>query len=62
MKLIKVFLLVLTFTLLSYAGLADKLSKKSIQKNNPIVVLETTQGEIRLELFAYIAPRQLRTL
>jgi len=57
MKLFQSFILLLTFTLSSYAGLADQLSKKSAPSNNPIVILETTQGNITLELFPRVAPK-----
>lgn len=56
MNLIKPLLLFLGLTLLLEASsLHDTLAKKSTTKN-PIVVLETTQGEITLELFPNIAP------
>jgi len=57
MKLLKGLILLLTFTLISHAGLTDKLSKKSVPSNNPIVIFETTQGNITLELFPHIAPK-----
>jgi len=57
MKLIKAYLFILIFALISHAGLADQLSKKSTKSNNPIVILETTQGNITLELFPHIAPK-----
>ena len=56
MNLIKPLLLFLSLALLLEASsLHDTLAKKSTSKN-PIVVLETTQGEITLELFPKIAP------
>jgi len=57
MKLFKGLIFLLTFSLISYAGLADQLGKKSAPTNNPIVILETTQGIITLELFPRIAPK-----
>jgi len=56
MNLIKTLLMVLGLTLLLEASsLHDNLAKKSTSKN-PIVVLETTQGKITLELFPKVAP------
>lgn len=56
MNLIKTLLMFLGLTLLLEASsLHDNLAKKSTSKN-PVVVLETTQGEITLELFPKIAP------
>jgi len=57
MKMLKSFLLILSFSLIANAGLSDKLSKKSASANNPVVILETTQGNISLELFPHIAPK-----
>lgn len=57
MKLLKGLILLLTFSLIAHAGLADQLSKKSAPNNNPIVILETTQGDITLELFPNVAPK-----
>jgi len=58
MNIIKAVLLVLSLTFSAYAGgLTNSLSKKSSQANNPIVVFETTQGKITLELFPRIAPK-----
>lgn len=56
MNLIKPLLLLLSLALLLQASsLHDTLAKKSTT-NNPIVVLETTQGKVTLELFPKIAP------
>ena len=56
MNLIKPLLMFLSLVLwLEASSLHDTLAKKSTTKN-PIVVLETTQGEITLELFPKIAP------
>jgi len=58
MNFIKTALVMFSLTLFAYAGgLTDSLSKKSPKSNNPIVVLETTQGKITLELFPKIAPK-----
>lgn len=58
MNLIKRVISLLSLTLLLHAGgLQDSLSKKSPVSNNPIVVLETTQGQITIELFPKIAPK-----
>jgi len=57
MNMIKIFTLLFTLSLVVNAGLSDKLSKKSALSNNPIVILETTQGKIHLELFPHIAPK-----
>ena len=57
MKMIQSFFFILTFSLLANAGLSDTLSKKSTSANNPLVILETTQGKITLELFPKIAPK-----
>ena len=57
MKQFKTLLLLLSLTLTSHAGLLDQLSKKSSPSNNPIVILETTQGNISLELYPKIAPK-----
>ena len=47
-----------SLTLFAYAGgLSDSLSKKSTESKNPIVILETTQGKITLELFPKVAPK-----
>ena len=55
MKLIKTLFIFLTLSFFAQAAsLHDSLAKKGI--NNPIVILETTQGEITLELFPKIAP------
>jgi len=56
MNLIKTLLLFLSLTLLlEGASLHDSLAKKSAT-DNPVVVLETTQGKITLELFPKVAP------
>jgi len=56
MKLIKPLLLFLGLTLLlEAASLHESLAKKSVT-TNPVVVLETTQGKITLELFPKVAP------
>ncbi len=56
MKSIKILLLLLSLTLLAQAAsLHESLSKTSKSKN-PVVVLETTQGKIILELFPKVAP------
>jgi len=58
MNLFKRLLLILSLSLLAQAaGLHDSLSKKSAGKKNPIVIFETSQGEISLELFPHIAPK-----
>jgi len=56
MKLIKTLLMLLSLSLFAHAAsLHDSLSKKGT--SNPVVVLETTQGKITLELFPKIAPK-----
>lgn len=57
MKLFKSLLLFLSLTLALQAGLSEQLSKKSAASNNPIVIFETTQGTITLELFPRVAPK-----
>jgi len=58
MKFIKTLLLLLSLGLFAHAAsLHDSLSKTSDKSKNPIVVLETTQGKITLELFPKIAPK-----
>jgi len=57
MNLLKSLLLLLSLTLVLHAGLSDQLSKKSSPSNNPIVILETTQGNISIELYPKIAPK-----
>jgi len=57
MKLLQSFVLLLVLTLGAQAGLSDKLSQKSSATKNPVVILETTQGPITLELFPRIAPK-----
>jgi len=62
MNIIKTALIMFGLTLFVYAGgLSDSLSKKSPKSNNPIVVLETTQGNITLELFPKIAPKAVES-
>lgn len=57
MNHIKTLLILMSFSLfLEAASLHDSLSK-STASNNPLVVLETTQGNITLELFPKIAPK-----
>lgn len=57
MNHIKTLLILVSFSLfLEAASLHDSLSK-STASNNPLVVLETTQGNITLELFPKIAPK-----
>lgn len=57
MKPIKTLLLLLSISLfLEASSLHDSLSKQSSESKNPLVVLETTQGKITLELFPDIAP------
>lgn len=56
MKWIKTLLLILSLSFFAQASsLHESLSKTSKTKN-PLVVLETTQGKITLELFPKIAP------
>lgn len=58
MNLIKSVLLLFSLSLfLEASSLHDSLSKSSTQTKNPIVVLETTQGTITLELFPRVAPK-----
>ena len=58
MNLIKTALLILALSFTAFAGgLSDNLTKKAPQSTNPIVVFETTQGDITLELFPRIAPK-----
>ncbi len=57
MNPIKTLLLFVSLSLLVEASsLHESLSKKSNTAKNPLVVLETTQGSITLELFPHIAP------
>jgi peptidylprolyl isomerase len=58
MKHFKILLVLFALSLpLLASSLHDSLSKQSSSANkNPIVVMETTQGKITLELFADIAP------
>lgn len=57
MKPIKTLLLLLSISLfLEASSLHDSLSKQSSESKNPLVVLETTQGKITLELFPDTAP------
>lgn len=58
MNLFKSILLILSLSLFTQAAsLHDSLSKKSTGSNNPIVIFETSQGKISLELFPYNAPK-----
>lgn len=58
MNLIKTLLILFGLTLfLEASSLHDSLSKKGKDADNPLVVLETTQGNITLELFPKIAPK-----
>jgi peptidylprolyl isomerase len=58
MNLIKSVLLLFSLSLfLEASSLHDSLSKSAPQTKNPIVVLETTQGNITLELFPNVAPK-----
>lgn len=58
MNLIKTVLMLLSLgVFLQGASLHDTLSKSTTTSNNPIVVFETTQGNIALELFPKIAPK-----
>jgi len=58
MNLFKSLILVLSLSILTQAAsLHDSLSKKSATAKNPIVIFETTQGNITLELFPRIAPK-----
>ena len=58
MNLIKTLLTFISLTLFAYAGgLSDNLSKKTPASDNPIIVMETTQGKITLELFPKVAPK-----
>lgn len=58
MKLIRTLLILLSLSLFTHAAsLHDSLSKKSNTVKNPIVIFETTQGNITLELFPKIAPK-----
>ncbi len=57
MKLIKTAILFLSIVLTSQgASLHESLAKKSAPNTNPIVIMETTQGMISIELFPKIAP------
>lgn len=58
MNLIKTLVMLFSLGLfLQAASLHDSLAKKSTKTKNPIVILETTQGNITLELFSKIAPK-----
>lgn len=58
MNLIKTLIMLFSLGLfLQAASLHDSLSKKAAQTDNPVVILETTQGKISLELFPKIAPK-----
>lgn len=56
MKSIKTLLLLLSLTLLAEASSLHESLSKTSKSANPIVVLETTQGKITLELFPKVAP------
>lgn len=56
MKLIKILLLVLSLGTLSQASSLHETLSKTAATKNPIVVFETTQGNITLELFPKVAP------
>ncbi len=58
MHLIKSLLVLLSLTFaLQASSLHDTLSQKGKSTDNPVVILETTQGKITLELFPAIAPK-----
>ena len=58
MKLIRTLLVLVSLSLFAHAAsLHDSLSKKGNETKNPLVVLETTQGKVTLELFPKIAPK-----
>ncbi len=58
MNLIKTLIMLFSLGLfLQAASLHDSLSKKAAQTDNPVVILETTQGKISLELYPKIAPK-----
>ncbi len=58
MNLIRSTLVIFALSIFAFAGgLSSNLAKKSPKSNNPIVVFETTQGNITLELFPKIAPK-----
>lgn len=56
MKWIKILLLILSLTLITQASSLHESLSKTSKTNNPVVVLETTQGKITLELFPKVAP------
>jgi len=56
MKWIKTLLLLLSLTLFAEASSLHESLSKTTKTVNPIVVLETTQGKITLELFPKVAP------
>jgi len=56
MKWIKTLLLLLSFTLFAQASSLHESLSKTSKTANPIVILETTQGKITLELFPKVAP------
>lgn len=58
MMLIKTLVMLFSLALFLEAGsLHDSLAKKNTSTKNPLVILETTQGKITLELFPKIAPK-----
>jgi len=56
MKWIKTLLLLLSLSLFAQASSLHESLSKTSKSTNPIVVLETTQGKITLELFPKVAP------
>jgi len=56
MKWIKTLLLLLSLTLFAEASSLHESLSKTSKSTNPIVILETTQGKITLELFPKVAP------
>jgi peptidylprolyl isomerase len=56
MKWIKTLLLLLSLSLFAQASSLHESLSKTSKSANPIVVLETTQGKITLELFPKVAP------
>jgi len=56
MRWIKILLLVLSLALCAEASSLHESLSKTSKSANPIVILETTQGKITLELFPKVAP------
>jgi len=57
MNLLKTLVALFSLSLFLHAGgLTDNLAKQNNETANPVVVFETTQGKIELELFPKIAP------